>query len=1000
MPLRNSRNAMLMGASALVLCAALPAAAFAQAAPAQTADTVEEVVVTGQRAAIKSAQEIKKNATEIVDGISADDIGKLPDRSVTEALQRIVGVTIDHTMSRGDPEHFSVEGSGVNIRGLSYVRSELNGRDSFGANGGRALSFEDVPPELMAGVDIYKNPSAEQIEGAIGGLVNLRTQMPFDHKGLKVGAAVSGTYGDLAKGDWTPSYSALISNRWDTPVGEFGALIDVAYSESHTRTDGIQQEAYFPHAPNGTVYNQGTTTTTDDTTETGNGWNTTGKTVWVPNGLQWRTLDFNRKRTGVFGALQWRPSDKFETSLTYFQSKYEMEWGEYAIFSQVFNPGDVVVTNGQFDDKGLFKKGTLSAPGGMSFNDDVRAADRNSRTSDVSWHAQWTPDDKLTIKTDVQYVRATTRGFDSTVATGLLIPSEDVDLSGDVPKLSVDKQYMANPANYFWGFTMDHADESVGHEWAWRGDVEYKFDAGPLRNIRFGARYTDRDASTIQSNPSYNWQGISQTWMLGWYMPDLAYLTDYPAPTTVYQFPNFFNGKANLPAAVVFPALSLAQGYPDSYKLLHSFRADNSFSDKGYVWPAPAYGGLGSENLQDENTWAGYAQAAFGWDDLKFPVDGTLGVRVVKTKNIATGAFVGATTPTLDPSIPAGLIPRFQGSTQEGTFHNEYTDVLPSLNVRIKLTDTLQARFAAAKALARPDFTQLQAYTTISQSISGTGTAAVSSLTGTASGNPYLEPTRSNQFDATLEWYFAPTGSLTMAVFHKDLSDVVINQVYNVPYASTNGQIYQFSTTAPVNGADGKASGVELAYNQFYDFLPGWLSGFGLQANFTYVDSEQTVHPAPSNITSGQASTLLLNQYGIDTNGAGFTNLPLANLSKYSYNVALMYEKGPISARLAYNWRSKYLQAVNVNGGQGTNGFDSKTGQYNQTWGLPMWADDYGQLDGSLFYKVNDKVQLGVEAQNLSDSKYKQLLQQNTGYNGRAWFVSGRRYTATLRLNF
>src|SRR5471032_409759 len=141
------------------------------------------VIVTGQRAALQSAQKIKQNSDEIVDSIVAEDMGKLPDRSVTEVLQRVVGVTIDRTMAKGDPEHFSVEGSGVSIRGLSYVRSELNGRDSFSANGGRSLNFEDVPPELMAGVDVYKNPSAEQVEGAVGGLVNLRTAMPFDFKG-------------------------------------------------------------------------------------------------------------------------------------------------------------------------------------------------------------------------------------------------------------------------------------------------------------------------------------------------------------------------------------------------------------------------------------------------------------------------------------------------------------------------------------------------------------------------------------------------------------------------------------------------------------------------------------------------------------------------------------------------------------------------------------------------------------------------------------------------
>src|SRR6185369_1765175 len=153
----------------------------------------------GQRGALQSAQKIKQEADEIVDSVVADDIGKLPDRSVTEVLQRIVGVTIDRTMAKGDPEHYSVEGSGVTIRGLTYVRSELNGRDSFSANGGRSLNFEDVPPELMAGVDIYKNPSAEQIEGAVGGLVNLRTALPFDYKGLKVSLSGDVTYNELGK---------------------------------------------------------------------------------------------------------------------------------------------------------------------------------------------------------------------------------------------------------------------------------------------------------------------------------------------------------------------------------------------------------------------------------------------------------------------------------------------------------------------------------------------------------------------------------------------------------------------------------------------------------------------------------------------------------------------------------------------------------------------------------------------------------------------------------
>src|SRR5688572_23121114 len=272
---------------------AAPAASAVPAAPAASAaaprapepEKMSTVTIRGRRAALESAQKIKQDADEIVDSIVAEDIGKLPDKSVTEVLQRIVGVTIDRTMAKNDPEHYSVEGSNVNIRGLTWVRSELNGRDSFSANGGRALNFEDVPPELMAGVDVYKNPSAEQIEGAIGGLVNLRTAMPFDQKGFKGAISAQTSYSELRKGKASPSYSLLLSNRWNTPLGEFGALIDFAHSESNTRNDAFQIDPLYPR--------------TDLEP---------GRTVWVPKGALWRTMFFDRDREGKYAAFQWRPN--------------------------------------------------------------------------------------------------------------------------------------------------------------------------------------------------------------------------------------------------------------------------------------------------------------------------------------------------------------------------------------------------------------------------------------------------------------------------------------------------------------------------------------------------------------------------------------------------------------------------------------------------------------------------------------------------------------------
>src|SRR5512138_298458 len=187
---------------------------FTAANAADSAADVEEVIVTGIRQSIESAQEIKRNAEQIVDSVAAVDITALPDRTVTETLQRIPGIAIDHLFAPSDTNRFSAEGSGVVIRGMTQVRSELNGRDVFSARNTRGLSFEDVPSELMAGVDVYKNPSADMIEGGIAGTVNLRTRKPFDSPETVFGATVSVNYGDFAE-EFKPQASTLFSTRWD-----------------------------------------------------------------------------------------------------------------------------------------------------------------------------------------------------------------------------------------------------------------------------------------------------------------------------------------------------------------------------------------------------------------------------------------------------------------------------------------------------------------------------------------------------------------------------------------------------------------------------------------------------------------------------------------------------------------------------------------------------------------------------------------------------------------
>jgi TonB-dependent receptor len=227
------------------LAATLVAPAYAQdAAPTdEAAAGAQEVVVVGVRRAMKSAQQIKKDADTIVDSITANDIGSFPDKSVAEALQRVAGITVNRFAASDDTSHFSAEPSGVVVRGLQQVRSEFNGRDIFTADSNRGLSWSDVSPELMGGVDVYKNQTAELIEGGIAGTVNLRTRLPFDQKGRVLAVSADYTTGDLVQ-KGAPTISGIFSDRWDTELGEFGVMLNAAHSQVYTNSQGIQFGRY------------------------------------------------------------------------------------------------------------------------------------------------------------------------------------------------------------------------------------------------------------------------------------------------------------------------------------------------------------------------------------------------------------------------------------------------------------------------------------------------------------------------------------------------------------------------------------------------------------------------------------------------------------------------------------------------------------------------------------------------------------------------------------
>lgn len=221
----------------LAVCSAVaglaPAMTFAQ-----EAEVVDEIVVMGMRSSIESAQDLKRNADTVKDVITASDIGALPDKSVTEALQRVPGVTIERFASSDDPKHYADEGTGVLVRGLDRVRSEINGRDAFSANPWGGLSYEDFPAELLGAVEVVKNQTADLISGGIAGTVNLITRKPFDSDEQIISFNAKANYGDFRE-EVTPSFSALFADSWETSAGKFGFLLAGSHSEYKTRGDGV-----------------------------------------------------------------------------------------------------------------------------------------------------------------------------------------------------------------------------------------------------------------------------------------------------------------------------------------------------------------------------------------------------------------------------------------------------------------------------------------------------------------------------------------------------------------------------------------------------------------------------------------------------------------------------------------------------------------------------------------------------------------------------------------
>lgn len=974
---------LLAGASAIAMLPTLAVPAFAQD-EAVAEEEGDAIVVTGLRASATEARNIKKNSEQIVDSISAQDIGALPDRSVSEALQRIPGVTLQRTNEARDPARLAAEGGGIFVRGLSWVRSELNGRDIFSANNGRGLSFEDVSSDLLAGVDVFKNPSADMVEGGVGGLVNLRTRKPLDESGRIIAASGDWNYADLRKkGFW--SGNLLYSNKWNLGGGEIGLLLSGSIGNIGNRTDSVQLGRYQPHTLTSAIDGR-----------------TAGTTVYIPASLGWRRIDWQQRRTAFDGVLQLRPIPEMTFTFEAMYARATPKDIEHAhgVYDLPFENASY-----RFDDDNVLVAGTSP---NENFDLNTRYTNQRKATQDYSLKWRYEVDDNWTLSADVQRVYSNANILSMTafsefgVAAGFFNanrPTLAWDTSGNTPNVTVTENgaSLASQSNYWWAAAMDHIEHNTAGSWAERADIEYDFeDDSFLKSFRVGVRATQKEAITRQTG--YNWAFLSQQfWGSGGGAPVFLNETGTPAnsglpsQSELFEFTNFFRGNVNMPGVGWFPAAGLLTDTANAYSYLRSTQTSgwgwSPLTEDSYNSARPGGDNVsGGISRQYEDTKAAYALLRFGSPNSgdAGTFDGNIGVRVVETKNSAVGLLTvspitntvasclsfGNSAAQCQPLADALAFYGTGGQLANYSFKNKYTNILPTLNLRYFASDQLQLRFAAGQAMVRPSFGQMVPYNTLSFSFQTNGLPSVTNARTGVGGNPYLKPTLATQFDASAEYYFGRSNSLTLALFYKRIKDYVFAGVTPETYTA-NGQTITFDVTRNINGDKGSVKGFELGYQQFFDFLPGPLSGLGVQGNFTFVDSNGGVNTAINTLDPNQ------------TNNAADMTLPLEGMSKYSYNIAAIYEKHGVSARLAYNWRSEYLlttSAANIN--------------------APVWFEDYGQLDASLIFSLTDNIKIGVQGTNLLNSRTYLDVGGTDLHPRYSWTDTDRRIAFLTRVRF
>ena len=900
----NSKLTPICAAVMLMTSCAVPA--FAQApAPAETASAaapasgqaaeepvIQTVQVSGIRSSIRSAEQIKRDAVQVVDSINADDIGKFPDRAAGDALQRIAGVQVGR--DRG-------ETGSVIIRGLPDVVTTLDGNEIFTGTG-RRLSYQDLPVQSIGGLDVYKSATANQPEGGIAGAINIRLRAPFDFKGLTATGYLENRRSTTEGSDASPKRNnpgggLLVSNRWNTGMGEMGLLFDVAYNKDHWGYPvqwNDRPDRLFSVSPDGSA----TRLNDDQPIAPLKAGDRLGNLPHV--GGIYNAGD--RERGSVHGAFQWKISPKLELTTQYLGTGYRGRSEVDYIFSIVgWAPrltGAVLAPEGAYCNT---PQGTIcpilsaTAPaaryGGPFDYDPFTATStwgvkEKTDTDYLSLNLQFR-DGRWNIVTNLAHTRS--EFINDTLIVDQQIPNATSsvytvgrDGHGGFNSITTptSNSPLTDPRQFALRGMVQNWGESKGDQTQFRTDLNYRLQAGIITGLQAGVRLSTRNASFHGGEANRDVNGNAR-----------------PVPVEVFgpEFEKLVPGIDRLGGPFLTPSRDYLINNADKVRQAYGVAPGRVADDPGRLFE------------QRERTTSVYLGAKFQTELAGIDLSGTAGARVVRVERDLKGkSRIGDVVTDIDLSASE-------------------TNVLPNFSALAQWTPKLQSHFSVGKTISRPNFADLNpARSLIPPTVNAPGSGR--------SGNPNLESTSSINTDATLEYYFEKNGYAQLAVFNRDIEGYLQSFEQN---EVIDGQNYRI--TRPQNSGKGTLRGAEFGIQKFFDFLPGFWSGFGAQFNYTWITGDNETRTA--------------------LNSGTFTKTALIDVAKQSYNFALLYEHGPLTGRLAATHRGKYTEQI-----------------AEPRFGQDRIVKESTYVDLSIGYELTKNLSVQLDAVNLTKEKYESYI--------------------------